>query len=131
MQWIMPLSSTFVKKKQENFCEFKADLIYILSPRTSQGYMERPCLKQANKRTPKNRTEILPFLPLTFLSLFYFFLSVLRMVTKTSHTLTKFSTIGIYPQPNFFLRLNNSPLYISLLLSIHLVMATQAASLGC
>jgi hypothetical protein len=36
--------------------EFKASLIYIVSSKKSQGYLQRPCLKNRNK-TIQNKTN--------------------------------------------------------------------------
>ena len=44
-------------QRQLDFCEFEVSLPYKVSSRT-QGYTERPCLKQKQKQKQKNNKKI-------------------------------------------------------------------------
>lgn len=48
------LISTPGRQRQEDFCEFKASQVCIENSRTARTTLERPCLKQANKKNLKN-----------------------------------------------------------------------------
>jgi hypothetical protein len=57
----MPLILVFVKQKQVDLCEFKANLVYRVSSRTEDRATEKSCLekpkKKKTKKTPQNRKQ--------------------------------------------------------------------------
>lgn len=48
----MPLMAALERQRQMDFCEIRANLLYIASPRTD-GTTGRPCLKNGKTTTKK------------------------------------------------------------------------------
>ena len=48
--------TTLGRQKQEDLCEFRANLVYRASSRSAQGNRVRPCLKNERKKERKEDT---------------------------------------------------------------------------
>ena len=49
--------TTLGRQKQEDLCEFRANLVYRASSRSAQGNRVRPCLKNERKKERKEERE--------------------------------------------------------------------------
>ena len=58
-QWCIPLIPALSRQRQEDLCEFKANLVYTVSSRTARTTQRNLVLKKQNNKMPKEEKTVI------------------------------------------------------------------------